>query len=39
MGLREIAALPVADVCDASAHLYLWVQNALLADRIDVMSG
>ena len=39
MGVDDIAALPVADVCDSSAHLYLWVPNALLADGMAVMAA
>jgi N6-adenosine-specific RNA methylase IME4 len=39
MSLAEIEALPVADVCDARAHLYLWVPNALLAEGMSVMAA
>ena len=39
MGLEEISALPVADVCDSRAHLYLWVPNALLAEGMAVMAA
>jgi N6-adenosine-specific RNA methylase IME4 len=39
MGLDEISALPVADVCDSRAHLYLWVPNALLAEGMAVMEA
>ena len=35
----EIAALPVADVVAANAHLYLWVPNALLPEGLAVMQG
>jgi N6-adenosine-specific RNA methylase IME4 len=35
----EIAALPVADVAMATAHLYLWVPNALLPDGLKVMAA
>lgn len=37
MELDEIKALPVADVTAKSAHLYLWVPNALLPEGIEVM--
>ena len=33
----EIAALPVAEIAAATAHLYLWVPNALLPEGILVM--
>jgi N6-adenosine-specific RNA methylase IME4 len=39
MGVDDIAALPVADLCDSTAHLYLWVPNALLADGMAVMAA
>lgn len=39
MTLTEILALPVADVTDDVAHLYLWVPNALLREGLDVMKG
>ncbi|MGJ5222415.1 MT-A70 family methyltransferase, partial [Bradyrhizobium oligotrophicum] len=38
MTLDEICALPVADVCAGTAHLYLWVPNALLPDGLRVMA-
>jgi len=37
MALDEIQALPVADACAPTAHLYLWVPNALLPEGIEVM--
>jgi N6-adenosine-specific RNA methylase IME4 len=37
MDLPEIMALPVAEVLANTAHLYLWVPNALLPDGIQVM--
>lgn len=37
MALNEIKALPVKDVCDSTAHLYLWVPNALLPEGISVL--
>lgn len=38
MTLQEICDLPVESVADATAHLYLWVPNALLPDGLEVMS-
>ena len=35
--LDAIAALPVADVLMPTAHLYLWVPNALLPEGLQVM--
>lgn len=37
MTLDEIRALPVSQVADEPAHLYLWVPNALLAEGLQVM--
>lgn len=37
MMLDDIVALPVGDVVDETAHLYLWVPNALLPDGLAVM--
>jgi N6-adenosine-specific RNA methylase IME4 len=37
MELPEIKALPVADIVQEPAHLYLWVPNALLPDGLDVL--
>jgi N6-adenosine-specific RNA methylase IME4 len=37
MTLDNIKDLPVADVAAETAHLYLWVPNALLPDGIAVM--
>jgi len=39
METDEIAALPVAKVAAATAHLYLWVPNALLPDGLRVMQA
>lgn len=39
LGLEEICALPVAGVAGTTAHLYLWVPNALLPDGLAVMSA
>jgi N6-adenosine-specific RNA methylase IME4 len=37
MTLEEIKALPVLSVLADTAHLYLWVPNALLPEGIDTM--
>jgi Transcriptional activator, adenine-specific DNA methyltransferase len=37
MTIDEIAALPVKDVAAPTAHLYLWVPNALLPEGLRVM--
>jgi MT-A70 protein len=37
MTVEEIAALPVARILKPTAHLYLWVPNALLPDGIKVL--
>ncbi|WP_210332619.1 MT-A70 family methyltransferase [Methylosinus sp. H3A] len=37
MSLAEISALPVQDVVAPTAHLYLWVPNALLPEGLEVM--
>jgi len=37
MSLEEIKALPVVDVLKDTAHLYLWVPNALLPDGLSVL--
>ena len=37
MTLEDICALPVADLADEPAHLYLWVPNALLPEGLEVM--
>lgn len=39
MGLEEIKALPVKNIVNSTAHLYLWVPNALLADGLQVMES
>jgi N6-adenosine-specific RNA methylase IME4 len=39
MPLEEICALPVSEVCDDKAHLYLWVPNALLPSGIRVLEA
>jgi N6-adenosine-specific RNA methylase IME4 len=37
MTLADIQNLPVAQAADATAHLYLWVPNALLPEGLAVM--
>lgn len=39
MNLEEICALPVAQISDDPAHLYLWVPNALLPEGLAVLSA
>jgi N6-adenosine-specific RNA methylase IME4 len=39
MTLEEICELPVAEISDDPAHLYLWVPNALLPEGIKVMEA
>jgi N6-adenosine-specific RNA methylase IME4 len=39
MDLRQILEVPVASVAAETAHLYLWVPNALLPDGIAVMGA
>jgi N6-adenosine-specific RNA methylase IME4 len=37
MSLQEIKELPVASIAADTAHLYLWVPNALLPDGLEVL--
>jgi N6-adenosine-specific RNA methylase IME4 len=37
MPLQEIVDLPVDAIAEPTAHLYLWIPNALLADGLRVM--
>lgn len=37
--LEAIAALPVASLAEDTAHLYLWVPNALLPDGLAIMQA
>jgi len=37
MSLEEIMVLPVSEIANETAHLYLWVPNALLPDGLKVM--
>lgn len=39
MSLPEISSLPVAEIAADTAHLYLWIPNALLGDGLDVMKA
>jgi len=39
MSLKEILALPVGDIVEETAHLYLWVPNALLPEGLAVMQA
>lgn len=39
MNLNEICDLPVADTTAPTAHLYLWVPNALLPEGLRVMQA
>jgi N6-adenosine-specific RNA methylase IME4 len=39
MSVEEICALPVAEYLAQTAHLYLWVPNALLPDGLAVMKA
>lgn len=39
MALADVMALPVADITEPTAHLYLWCPNALLPEGIAVMEA
>lgn len=39
MSLDGICALPVAEIADSPAHLYLWCPNALIPEGLRVMSA
>ncbi len=39
MTLDDIRSLPVASVCAPTAHLYLWVPNALLPAGLSVLAA
>ncbi len=39
MTLEEIKALPVEEIVAPTAHLYLWVPNALLQEGLEVMKA
>jgi N6-adenosine-specific RNA methylase IME4 len=39
LSLEEIKGLPIDDLADKPAHLYLWVPNALLKEGLEVMKA
>ncbi len=39
MTVEEIAALPIAKIVNPTAHLYLWVPNALLPEGMSVLQS
>lgn len=39
MTLNDILALPVGNIAEETAHLYLWVPNALLPEGISVLAA
>src|SRR5438105_14026252 len=39
MRLEDIKALPVESACSETAHLYLWVPNALLPEGLAVLQA
>ena len=39
LALDEIKSIPVKDAAESTAHLYLWVPNALLAEGLEVMKA
>ena len=39
MPLERIKAMPVADLCEENAHLYLWIPNGLLQEGLDVIKA
>lgn len=39
MSLDEIKSLPVSEITDSKAHLYLWIPNAMLPDGLAVMDA
>lgn len=39
MTLDDIKGLPIKSISNSTAHLYLWVPNALIADGLQVMSS
>ena len=39
MSVPEICSLPISEHLENTAHLYLWVPNALLPDGLDVMKA
>lgn len=39
MTTEDICNLPIKSVCMPTAHLYLWVPNALISDGLEVMKA
>lgn len=39
MSLEQIQAMPVADLCEENAHLYLWIPNSLLQEGLDTLKA
>ncbi len=39
MPLNRIKSMPVADLCEENAHLYLWIPNGLLQEGLDVIKA
>jgi N6-adenosine-specific RNA methylase IME4 len=39
MSLQEIKDLPIQSIANETAHLYLWVPNALIAEGLQVMAN
>ena len=39
MGLEEIKNMPVADLVEENAHLWLWVPNGLIPEGLEVMKA
>ncbi len=39
MSLADIKALPIGDIANPGAHIYLWATNKTLRDAFDVLEG
>jgi len=39
MGVEEICALPVADICERDSVLFLWVTNPMLQEGLQVLEA
>lgn len=39
MPLEAIKAMPIADLCEENAHLYLWICNGQLQEGLDVIKA
>jgi len=39
MKTKDVESLPVPQICEANAHLYLWVTNNFLQDGLQVMKA